>query len=411
MRIYNPTYKDKASGDTKQVKKFWIETTDHLGKIRRFAGFTDRKQTAKLGEKIEKLIVRRLNNEPPDRSLSEWIESIPAQLRNQLVKIGILTQDRATIGKALLENINDYKKSLEARNRSRLYINETISAIKRIADDCGFNYWTDISAVKVESYLKSLRENTEEETGISFRRSNAYLTALKMFANWMIEQGRAGESPIRHLKGLNIKLDLRHNRRALTVNEFRRLRETTTAQPERFGMAGPERALLYRFAAETGLRANELRTLKVSSIDFDNCSVIVEAAYSKHRREDKLSIRPDTALELKQHLAGKIPTAQAFNMPEKTAKMLKADLKAAGIAYVDESGRYADFHCLRHTCGTLLAAAGVHPKTAQSIMRHSTIELTMGIYTHTLIGQEAQAVQSLPDLSLPSSKQITAKAG
>jgi hypothetical protein len=61
-------------------------------------------------------------------------------------------------------------------------------------------------------------------------------------------------------------------------------------------------------------------------------------------------------------------------------------------------------HCLRHTTGTLLATAGVHPKTAQSIMRHSTIELTMGRYTHTLAGQESEAVGKLPDLSLPSSQ-------
>lgn len=31
-------------------------------------------------------------------------------------------------------------------------------------------------------------------------------------------------------------------------------------------------------------------------------------------------------------------------------------------------GRFADFHALRHTAGSLLAGAGVHPKIAQSIM-------------------------------------------
>ncbi|UCF00257.1 MAG: tyrosine-type recombinase/integrase, partial [Planctomycetota bacterium] len=66
--------------------------------------------------------------------------------------------------------------------------------------------------------------------------------------------------------------------------------------------------------------------------------------------------------------------------------------------YVDEAGRYADFHALRHTCGTLLAAAGVHPKTAQEIMRHSDIRLTMDYYTHFMTGQEHKAVESLPNL-------------
>jgi integrase len=72
------------------------------------------------------------------------------------------------------------------------------------------------------------------------------------------------------------------------------------------------------------------------------------------------------------------------------------------IPYIDEAGRYADFHSLRHTTGSLLAASGVHPKVAQSLMRHSDINLTMSKYTHTLTGQEAKAVESLPDLSLLS---------
>jgi len=58
---------------------------------------------------------------------------------------------------------------------------------------------------------------------------------------------------------------------------------------------------------------------------------------------------------------------------------MQADLADAGIPYIDESGRYFDFHALRHEAGTLLAAANVHPKVAQSILRHSDINLTMGI--------------------------------
>jgi Phage integrase family len=82
--------------------------------------------------------------------------------------------------------------------------------------------------------------------------------------------------------------------------------------------------------------------------------------------------------------------------------MLKADLSDAGIPYVDDAERYADFHALRHTTGSWLAANGVSPKVAQAIMRHSDINLTMGVYTHLLGGQEAEAVAKLPDLSLPS---------
>ena len=77
----------------------------------------------------------------------------------------------------------------------------------------------------------------------------------------------------------------------------------------------------------------------------------------------------------------------------------------AGIAYKDDTGCYFDFHALRHEIGTLLAATKVHPKVAQSIMRHNDTNLTMGIYTHTLTGQKSEAVAKLPGLSLTGNRQ------
>ena len=83
---------------------------------------------------------------------------------------------------------------------------------------------------------------------------------------------------------------------------------------------------------------------------------------------------------------------------------------SAGILYVDDSGRYADFHSLRHSTGSLLAASGVHPKIIQSIMRHSDINLTMSRYTHIFRGQESEAVAKLPNLGLPSEEKQNAIA-
>ena len=81
-----------------------------------------------------------------------------------------------------------------------------------------------------------------------------------------------------------------------------------------------------------------------------------------------------------------------------TARTLWADLKQAGIPYRDEDGRVADFHALRHTFITNLARGGVHPKIAQALARHSTTTLTMDRYTHTVIGEQAEALRVRPDL-------------
>jgi len=60
---------------------------------------------------------------------------------------------------------------------------------------------------------------------------------------------------------------------------------------------------------------------------------------------------------------------------------------------------FRDFHGLRHTTESWLAANGVHPDVAQAVMRHSDVNLTMAGCTHTLGGQEAEAVSRLPSLS------------
>jgi hypothetical protein len=55
-----------------------------------------------------------------------------------------------------------------------------------------------------------------------------------------------------------------------------------------------------------------------------------------------------------------------------------------------------DFHGLRHQYITALTAAGVHPKTAQTLARHSTIDLTMNCYTHQLRTDVADALATVP---------------
>jgi hypothetical protein len=59
-------------------------------------------------------------------------------------------------------------------------------------------------------------------------------------------------------------------------------------------------------------------------------------------------------------------------------------------------GEFADFHATRHTFITNLARAGVSPKEAHSLARHSDIRLTMEVHTHTDLAEKAAAVGRLP---------------
>jgi len=67
--------------------------------------------------------------------------------------------------------------------------------------------------------------------------------------------------------------------------------------------------------------------------------------------------------------------------------------------------RTVDVHALRHTFGTHLSKAGVAPRVAQAAMRHSSIDLTMNVYTDPLLLDVHGALDSLPTLSLDGAPQ------
>ena len=370
----------------RQSQKYYTRLTDADGIKRTIPLFTDKMASQQRAAQVQKEI--------------------------ELAKAGVVDRYKEHRRKPLKEHLSDFRQALLAKGDTPEYVEIVLSRATRTVEDCKFRFWGDIQPSKVERYLSELRNNGE---GISAQTFNFYLQAMKQFAKWMVQDGRASESPLQHLKGVNVRTDRRHDRRPLEPDEMRRLLEATVSGPKRYGMEGSERALLYRVAAETGLRRKELRSLKVSSFDFKTNTVRVTSAYAKNRRTAILPLRPGTAAELRTFFAGKLPGVKAFGgtykrLTDKTACMLKADLAEAGIPYVDAAERYADFHCLRHTTGSLLAASGVHPKVAQSIMRHSDINLTMSRYSHVLRGQESKAIEGLPDLSLPSKQSQRATA-
>ena len=85
------------------------------------------------------------------------------------------------------------------------------------------------------------------------------------------------------------------------------------------------------------------------------------------------------------------PPSSAAPNPAELIRRQQSDF----LAVEDHRGHVLDFHSLRHTCGSWLAISGAHPKTVQSVLRHSTITLTMDTYGHLLPGAEAEAADRL----------------
>jgi len=415
-------------GQTKQAGKFYAVFCDYTEALRRVPLFADRKASEEMARKIERLNSIRASGGEMSGDLSKYVETMPPAIRNKLATWGILSTTRAAAGKPLADHIADWKAALLAKGNTLAYASLSANRVRKIIGGCGFKFWSDISASKLQSFLAGLRADRrkDDETvvrGMSAASYNYYQRDAKSFCKWMVRDGRASESALTHLQGVNVRTDRRHDRRALSPDELRRLLDSTAGAPERFGMSGADRALLYRLAVETGLRAGELRSLTRGSFHLgDEPSVTIAAAYAKNRRQDTLPLRAETAKLLAAHVAGKMPQAEVFAMPPRQhlAEMFRADLadarkawleahqnaqdaseaaKGTFLAYSDGAGRKADFHALRHSFISNLAAGGVNPKTAQTLARHSTITLTMDRYTHLYAGDMSAALDALPDLS------------
>jgi integrase len=234
---------------------------------------------------------------------------------------------------------------------------------------------------------------------------NHYLHAVKGFTRWLAEMRppRLPFDPLAGLHGQNAKVDVRRLRRALRPDVFSRFIEATAAGKPFRGLTGADRLVLYTLAANTGFRAHELASLTPASFALDATppTVTVEAAYSKHRRKDVQPLRADVAELMRGYTAGRPRKSLLWpgTWVKVAAEMLRVDLTAAGISYLDDDRRYFDFHAMRGQFISMLAANGVHPKVAQILARHATVNLTMNFYTHLDVLDVTGALDKLPPVA------------
>ncbi|MGC9261807.1 MAG: tyrosine-type recombinase/integrase, partial [Phycisphaerae bacterium] len=325
----------------------------------------------------------------------------------------VIEQSKLTGSKTLAEHLTDWEADILARGRTKQHAELSAHRVTSLADACGFKFYSDISAAKVQKELSGRRKDTMDAKGktirgLSIQSTNFYLSCCKSFCRWMMHERRATSSPVEYLDGQNVATDKRHTRRMLNQSDFAKLLTAAQSGPERYGMTGAERALVYELAATTGLRASELASLTAGSLSLgESPSVTIAAKSAKNRKAAILPLRADMAVKLSAFTATKLPTAAVFARLDKfnAARIIRIDLKAAGIPYTDESGNVFDFHALRHQFISNLAAAGVHPKTAQELARHSDIKLTMNRYTHVFRGELDKAIDLLPDYAAEQARQ------
>ncbi len=395
----------KRGGNKNRDGRWYITYSVRPGLRRTVKGCRDKVATEALAKKLE--------TEAWERE-SGLIDARADQYARAEAK-PLVTRDAE--GNVTGGHLAEFHASLTAKGTSAkqaALVRTRAATVLELADA---NRISEILPSAVQAALAHLRD----VEGKSLQTCNHYLRAVKQFSRWLRRDGRCRDDALAHLAGYNVKLDRRHDRRSLSDDGLARLIEAAQGGKRVGGLDGPTRAMLYRLAVETGLRASELGSLSRESFDLRDpagATVTVEAGYSKHRRQDVLPLRRDMAELLASFLADRLAGQPIFPMPDKPVKMIQHDLAAArtvwlgedGISererkrradssfltYRDAAGRVADFHALRHTFITRLAQSGIAPSVAKSLARHSTIALTIDRYTHTVIGDQRQALALLP---------------
>jgi len=389
--------------------------------------------------------------------------------RSEKVRSNLLTPTEDRIAEYQLldvaRHIDDYCGYLEQRRKNAARIKTTRTRLKESATACGFRQLRDLSADQLQSWLDQ-PANANRSAAVH----NGYIEVWVAFGYWltgkrlngrksnMLGEQRLLTNPFAGMGKADVAADRRRIRRALTEEELTKLLDTARRRPlieaqtirrgprkgtrvanvrpevraarERLGR---ERALMYKTMVFTGLRRNELATLTEHDLeldDVDHAFLTVRAHNAKNRKQAKLPIRRDLAVELASWIHETLRDAGSalastdagsasvkakglmpiFRVPTGLVRILDRDLKLAGIPKFDDRGRSIDVHAMRTTFGTHLSKAGVSPRVAQAAMRHSDIMLTMNVYTDPALLDVANAVAALPAFDSSSQDQTLTPA-
>ncbi|KAB2795923.1 site-specific integrase [Brucella anthropi] len=170
-------------------------------------------------------------------------------------------------------------------------------------------------------------------------------------------------------------------------------------------------------AVMCGLRRGEIAALRWKHVDFTGSRLMVIESAEQTNKET----------HYKEPKSGKgrvvdLPASVAATLQTHRVKQAE-NLLLLGIGLTDDNFIVADhegkplqprsltdawqdlikgldlprirFHDLRHTHATQLLAAGVHPKIASERLGHSTIGITLDLYSHVMPGMQANAAAQI----------------
>lgn len=175
---------------------------------------------------------------------------------------------------------------------------------------------------------------------------------------------------------------------------------------------------LYALALSFGMRESELLGLQWSEVDFDHN--LVRVRWQLQRENGQWMWKPPKTRRSRRQIALASSTMQTLR---RHSDLQDAERESQGTSWEDHElvfctrhgrplsarnllRRYKEllkkgglpdirFHDLRHTAATLLLAGKVNPKVVSEMLGHSSVAITLDIYSHVLPDMQQDAVAVL----------------
>ena len=175
----------------------------------------------------------------------------------------------------------------------------------------------------------------------------------------------------------------------------------------------------YCFAMQTGLRVGELVGLKFEDVDLKNRTLRIRRTMKyDHTSKEWRSGPPKSAAGNRTIPLTDLAIDILKKQKEQNSKLKVVPLEFREYVFIDESGliKYGSYdsalgwvckkigikpitmHNLRHTFATRCVQSGMAPKTLQTILGHSTINVTMDLYVHTTEEEKFREIDKVSEM-------------
>jgi integrase len=205
--------------------------------------------------------------------------------------------------------------------------------------------------------------------------------------------------------------------------KVRRVEMSTIAggdQPRRFLEAAKAERLeaLLVLAITTGMRRGELLALRWKDVDLDRGVLGVTGSLQGETRPTLSIASPKSGKSRSVALGTVAVTAlrEHRKRQEQAQLLVGNEWRDLGLVSSTEFGDFLSpttlrlalrrtltraglpmirFHDLRHSAATLMLSRGVHPKMASEMLGHSTIAITLDLYSHVTANMQRQAADAI----------------